>query len=181
MRTLITLIWGLTTLVAQENKLFWDGRDWQRLQRQMKSDVYSSRLAKAAYLNGLLDGRLYDFLRTWPIDSTLADTLFETEITDYLSTSELVLSLDNFYDDPLNLYVPIASAVIIVNMRGQGQSTEMIEAYTRRSKEWINRLTLEMQQEDLYRLMTDKRDKRRTTESGSNRTQDHTRKPEDRF
>ncbi|MFQ6675800.1 MAG: hypothetical protein ACE5LH_05590 [Fidelibacterota bacterium] len=161
-RQLTTLFLAVCTLAAQENKLFWDGRDWLRLERRSEGDARSIQLSKAAYLNGLLDGRLYDYLRTWPADSTLADSLFRREVTDYLTTSELVRSLDNFYGDPLNHYIPIASAVIIVNMRAQGQSTEMIDAYTQKSKAWINRLTVEMQKEDLTRLMTGKRKKQRS-------------------
>ncbi|MFQ6616441.1 MAG: hypothetical protein ACE5HZ_06695 [Fidelibacterota bacterium] len=173
MQILVILLLIGSTVSAQDRKLFWDGRDWQRL--------HSDPGARAAYVNGLLDGRLYDFLRVWPADSTLADSLFAGEITDYLTTSELVRSLDNFYYDPLNQYVPIASAVIIVNMRGQGQSTEMIEAYTKKSKEWINRLTLELQKEDMVRLMKEKRDKLRAIQSGSNQPPDRKRTPEDHF
>ncbi|MFQ6674667.1 MAG: hypothetical protein ACE5GH_07815 [Fidelibacterota bacterium] len=145
-----------STLLPQENKLFWDGRDWQRLTQQTAGYPEYTYLTKAGYVNGLLDGRLFDYFRAWSADSSLADSLFRGEIVDYLKTSELVRGLDNFYADPLNNYIPISSAIIIVNMYGEGQPTAVIEAYTARSKEWINRLLLQMQKTDMFDLMREK-------------------------
>ena len=146
----------LVILSAQEVKLFWDGRDWNRLSRQTTGYPEYTYLAKAAYINGSLDGRLYDFFKTWVADSTLADSLFSGEIVDYLTTSEIIRGLDDFYSDPLNRYIPISSAIIIVNMYGEGHSTEMIHAYTEETRNWINNLSLQMQEHDLYRLMEQK-------------------------
>lgn len=146
-------------LQPQENKLFWDGSDWIRLSRQTASYPEYSFLAKAAYVNGLLDGRLYDFFKTWSADSSLADSIMGREIVDYLRTSEIIRGLDNFYSDPLNRYIPISSAIIIVNMYAEGQPMKMIEAYTVRTREWINSLTLHMQSVDTFQMMREKQRK----------------------
>ncbi len=50
-------------------------------------------LAKAAYVNGLLDGRLYDYLKLWPADQALADSLFSDDFQ-ISPTSEIVRALD---------------------------------------------------------------------------------------
>ncbi len=78
------------------------------------------------------------------------------ELEDYLSTAELVRVLDNFYKEPLNRYIPIASAILIVNMTAQGQPASVVDEYARRSKDWINGLMLELQNEDQYKMMRDK-------------------------
>jgi len=148
----------LMTLNAQENKIFWDGRDWVKLDAEGSGYPEFVYLAKAAYVNGLLDGRLYDYLRTWPADQVLADSLFSSELSDYLRTSEIVRALDNFYSDPFNQYIPISSAIVYVNMQAQQQPLEMLEAYKLKSKEWINTLTLQMMRENLYDIMKKKQE-----------------------
>jgi len=145
-----------TFLFPQENKLFWDGRDWNRLSQQTAGYPEYTYLVKAAYINGVMDGRLFDYFKTWPIDSTLADSLIGNEIYDYLKTSEIIRGIDNFYSDPLNRYIPISSAAIIVNMYAEGHSPEIIEAYTEKTREWINNLILQMQETDMYQLMEEK-------------------------
>lgn len=151
----------LTHLFSQENKLFWDGGDWNRLSNQTAGYPEYTYLVKAAYINGIMDGRLYDFFKLWPADSTLADSLVGSEVYDYLKTSEIIRGLDNFYSDPLNHYIPISSAAIIVNMYAEGHSPEIIEAYTTLTREWINRLILQMQDMDMFQLMEKKQKKNR--------------------
>ena len=146
----------LVSLNSQENKIFWDGRDWVMLDEEGAGFPEFTYLAKAAYVNGLLDGRLYDYLKTWPADQALADSLFSDELSDYLRTSEIVRALDNFYSDRLNRYIPVSSAVVYVNMQAQRQPMEVLEAYKEKSKEWINTLTLEMMKENLYDIMKKK-------------------------
>jgi hypothetical protein len=53
-------------------------------------------------------------------------------------------------------YIPIASAILIVNMIAQGQPSSVIEEYTEKSKDWINRLTIEFQDQDKYSIMRKK-------------------------
>lgn len=160
-RYTIYLLFPILGLVAQENKLFWDGTDWNRLSRQTAGFPEYTHLVKSAYVNGIMDGRLYDYFKSWKADSSLADSVIGREIVDYLRTSEMIRSLDNFYTDPLNRYIPVPSAIIIVTMVAEGQSREMIEAYTGKSKEWINNLMLHVQRQDMYELMRQKQKKQR--------------------
>jgi len=155
----LLLLFFLAPLWCQENKLFWDGNDWNRLSRQTAGYPEFAYLVKSSYVNGLLDGRLYDYFKIWPADSTVADSILAGEIIDYLKTSELIRVLDNFYNDPLRNYIPVASAILIVNMQAEGHSMQMIDAYTEKSKEWINRLMLQMQGEDQFLLMKKKQKK----------------------
>jgi len=158
-RNLLFFLTLSSVLFSQENKLFWDGRDWNRLSQQTAGYPEYTYLVKASYVNGIMDGRLYDFFKVWPVDSAFADSLIGREIYDYLKTSEIIRGLDNFYSDPLNRYIPISSAIIIVNMYAEGQSKEMVEAYTEKTKEWINNLMLQMQDIDMFRLMNEKQKK----------------------
>ena len=143
-------------LWAQDHKLFWDGSDWQRISEKTSGSLEYTFLLKSAYLNGLQDGRLYDYYKLWPADSVLVTEHLKPELEDYLSTAELVRVLDNFYKEPLNRYIPIASAILIVNMTAQGQSAYVVDEYTRRSKDWINSLMLELQNQDQYKMMWEK-------------------------
>ena len=58
-----------------------------------------------------LDGRLNYYLKTWSNDKELADEVFN-ETVDYLTIRELIKNLDYFYQDPLNRYIPIPSAIL---------------------------------------------------------------------
>ena len=157
MKRLLSIIFlWVVMLSAQENKLFWDGQDWIRISNETKGFPRFTYLVKSAYVNGILDGRLYDYLRTWSADSSLADSLY-AETVQYLKTAEIIRGLDNFYADPLNRYIPIESAIIIVNMYAERQPMEMIDAYILKSKEWINNLMLQIQKEDMYKLMEKKK------------------------
>ena len=145
----------LTTLLFNQNKLFLDGYDWQQMTRENAGMPKQEYLVKSSYVNGLLDGRLYDYFKTWAVDSTLAFDLYDESI-DYLKTSEVIRSVDHFYDDPTNLYLPIASAILIVNMIAQRQPPELIESYILASKKWVNGLMLEYENQDQVKFMEDK-------------------------
>tara|TARA_B100000315_G_scaffold40251_1_gene35149 strand:+ start:3511 stop:3999 length:489 start_codon:yes stop_codon:yes gene_type:complete len=145
----------LTALLTGQNKLFWDGYDWQQMTRENAGMPKQEYLVKSSYVNGLLDGRLYDYFKTWDVDSTLAFDLYDESI-DYLKTSEIIRAVDYFYDDPTNLYLPISSAILIVNMIAQRQPQELIESYILASKKWINGLMLEYENQDQVKLMDDK-------------------------
>ena len=96
-KKLITIISVLTIIgwkiEAQQNRLFWDGRDWNRVAR--KVDYHPERIyeVKSAYVIGALDGKLYGYLKTWSANSAIADSVFG-EATDYLTTRELIKNLD---------------------------------------------------------------------------------------
>ncbi len=141
--------------LAHENRLFWDGGDWQRVEKITDFRPEISYQIKAAYVNGVQDGRLYYYLKTWGEQAAFADSLYADTI-DYLSTRELVRSLDTFYKDQMNVYVPVPSAMIIANMYGEQISPEIIDAYVQQTKFWINELMLDMQREGAGQLLDDK-------------------------
>ena len=58
-------------------------------------------------------------------------------------------------------YIPVASAVLIVNMIAQGHPPSVIEEYIRLSKEWINDLMLEIQNQDMFEMMREKQEAKR--------------------
>ena len=113
---------------------------------------------KAAYVNGVLDGRLYYYLKAWEAQSEFADSLY-SETIDYLSTRELVRSLDNFYKDPLHVYVPVPSAMLVANMYAEQIPMQVIDAYIKQTKFWINKLILDLSEEDLKELLDSKVEK----------------------
>ena len=98
-----TLLYCLCIVNAQSNRLFWDGRDWNRVSKTVDYNTENTIRVKKAYLDGVLDGRLYGYLRTWAVDKKIADEVF-SETVDYLNTRELIKSIDNFYEDPINGY-----------------------------------------------------------------------------
>lgn len=152
----IIVVFIVQILSAQpDNRLFWDGSDWRRISSLADHAVEVEYRIKAAYVNGLLDGRLFYYLKSWPGHERFADSLY-AEPMDYLSTSELVRVLDELYRDPLNSYIPVPSAVIIANMIGEQASQETINNYIRDSKEWINSLMLQIREEGNSKLLDDK-------------------------
>ena len=44
---------------SKNNKLFWDGRDWNRLKKLSEYNLETEFIIKKAYLEGALDGRLF--------------------------------------------------------------------------------------------------------------------------
>tara|TARA_Y100001968_G_C19343632_1_gene710875 strand:+ start:458 stop:985 length:528 start_codon:yes stop_codon:yes gene_type:complete len=140
---------------AQENKLFWDGRDWNNIPKMMDYDLESTIRVKMAYLNGLLDGRLFSYLKVWNEDQILADNVF-SETVDYLSTRELIKNIDFFYNDPLNNYVPMPSAIIIANMYAERLPIQSIEIYIESTRRWINDLILDLDTLNYSKLLEEK-------------------------
>ena len=74
---------------ARENKLFWDGLDWNRITKSVDYNNEQTFKIKKAYLNGVLDGRLNYYLKTWSNNKELADEVFN-ETVDYLTIRELI-------------------------------------------------------------------------------------------
>ena len=141
--------------IARENKLFWDGLDWNRITKSVDYNTEQTFKIKRAYLNGALDGRLNYYLKTWSSDKELADEVFN-ETVDYLTIRELIKNIDYFYQDPLNRYIPIPSAILISNMYAERVPIENIEAYIESTRRWINDLILDLDTLDYSKLLEDK-------------------------
>ena len=140
---------------ARENKLFWDGLDWNQITKSVNYNNEQTFKMKRAYLNGVLDGRLNYYLKTWSNDKELADEVFN-ETVDYLTIRELIKNLDYFYQDPLNRYIPIPSAILISNMYAERVPIEDIEAYIESTRRWINDLILDLDTLNYGKLLEDK-------------------------
>ena len=140
---------------SNENKLFWDGRDWNRITNSVDFDTQLTFKIKSAYLNGALDGRLNYYLKTWSTNNELADEVF-SETVDYLTIRELIKNLDYFYQDPLNRYIPIPSAILIANMYAERVPIENIELYIESTRRWINDLILNLDTLNYGKLLEDK-------------------------
>tara|TARA_B100001996_G_scaffold375933_1_gene356526 strand:+ start:646 stop:1158 length:513 start_codon:yes stop_codon:yes gene_type:complete len=141
--------------LAKENKLFWDGHDWNRVSILTNNDQKNTFRIKSAYLDGILDGRLNYYLKVWVKDQYLADDVFG-ETVDYLSKSELIKNIDYFYKDRLNIYIPIPSAIVISNMYAERVPVNVIEEYIGQTRRWINDLTLDMDTLNYSKLIEDK-------------------------
>ena len=156
--TFLLILMTLNLLPGQvQNKLFWDGKDWNKVSKLADHMVEVEYRMKAAYINGLQDGRLYSYLKTWQGDQFLADSIF-SEPSDYLSTNELVRMLDLFYKDPVNSYIPVPSAIIIANLKAEQFDPESVDAYIKSTREWINGLMLQLQEDGNYDLLKAKQD-----------------------
>ena len=142
-------------LIARENKLFWDGLDWKRISKSVDYNNEQTLEIKKAYLVGVLDGRLNYYLKTWSSNKELADKVFK-ETVDYLTIRELIKNLDYFYQDPLNRYIPIPSAILIANMYAERVPIENIEVYIESTRRWINDLMLDLDTLDYGKLLEDK-------------------------
>ena len=140
---------------ARENKLFWDGFDWNQIAKSVDYNNKQIIKIKRAYLNGALDGRLNYYLKTWSSDKELADEVFN-ETVDYLTIRELIKNIDYFYQDPLNRYIPLPSAILIANMYAERVPIENIDAYIESTRRWINDLTLELDTLDYGKLLENK-------------------------
>ena len=145
----------LSTAFCRENKLFWNGYDWNNITKLTDKDGNNVYRIKSAYLNGLLDGRLNYYLKVWVKDEFLADNVF-SETVDYLSNRELIRNIDFFYQDRLNLYIPLPSAVIISNMYAERVPINIIDNYISDTRRWINELTLNMDTLNYSKLLDDK-------------------------
>jgi hypothetical protein len=157
---LILVLIRMPLFGQQQNRLFWDGGDWKRVNQLAEGSQVMEYRIKAAYINGVLDGRLFYYLKTWSVEQGLADSIY-AETIDYLSPRELVRSINNFYADPLMVYVPVASAMIIANMYGERIPLKIIDAYVQQTKFWINDLLLRLDEHSPAELLEEKHEKHR--------------------
>ena len=140
---LILILLKLNPILSQENKIFWDGTDWNNISKELNYNETLVFNMKKAYFTGALDGRLYGYLKTWNKNNELADEVF-SETVDYLTYSELIRNIDHFYNDPINNYIPLPSAIIIANMYAERIPLQNIDQYIDDTKSWINNLILDL-------------------------------------
>ena len=143
------------SLFSQNNKLFWDERDWNRVEKLSNYNTKIEFVIKKSYLEGALDGRLFGYLKTWEEDKNIADVVFD-EPVDYLTIRELIKNIDHFYYDPLNNYIPLPSAIIIANMYARRLDINNVEGYISLTREWINELTLNLDTLNYTKLLEQK-------------------------
>tara|TARA_B100000212_G_scaffold214711_1_gene162312 strand:- start:111 stop:629 length:519 start_codon:yes stop_codon:yes gene_type:complete len=155
-KTLIILfVLFFDEVFPNDNNLFWDGRDWNRVKKIADYNTNYEFIIKKAYLEGALDGRLFFYLKTWENDIDIADNVF-SETVDYLTIRELIKNIDYFYNDPMNSYIPIPSAILIANMYAKRMNMENIDLYIKSTREWINELTLELDTLNYSKLLEQK-------------------------
>ena len=139
---------------SKNNKLFWDGRDWNRVKKLSEYNLETEFIIKKAYLEGALDGRLFHW-KTWEKDQDIADDIF-LETVDYLTIRELIKNIDYFYKDPLNNYIPIPSAILIANMYAKRINLDDMHNYIKSTREWINSLTIDLDTLNYSKLLEEK-------------------------
>ena len=154
-KLILIMIIVIISTYGQENRIFWDGREWNKIRKNANYDNTLEYKIKSTYVNGVLDGRLYGYLKTWSKNATLANEVFGERV-DYLSVREVIKNLNYFYDDPLNSYIPIPSAIIIANLYGQRVPIKIIEKYIQDSRDWVNSLALGLDTLDYSRLIEEK-------------------------
>ena len=74
--TLLLLIFITYSPAQQMDRLFWNGSDWRRLEKLADYDLELTYMMKIAYINGILDGRLFYYLKAWMMEQTIADRLY---------------------------------------------------------------------------------------------------------
>ena len=139
----------------KDNKLFWDGRDWNRVKKLADYNINYEFIIKKAYLEGALDGRLFFYLKSWENDKDIAGNVF-SETVDYLTIRELIKNIDYFYNDPMNNYIPIPSAILIANMYAKRMNMGNIDLYIKSTRKWINELTLDLDTLNYSKLLEQK-------------------------
>ena len=142
-------------ILEKQNKLLWDGTDWDNIQKQVNQDPEMTYRIKSSYLSGVLDGRLYYYLKAWGEEQAFADSLYGDRV-DYMTRRETIRQLDRFYKDPLMDYVPVVSAVIIVHMQVEQVPKRIVDRYVDETKRWINQLTLDMESRGMHELLKEK-------------------------
>ena len=152
---LLMLILYFNEVFPKDNKLFWDGREWNRVKKLADYNTNYEFIIKKAYLEGVLDGRLFSYLKTWEIDKDIANNVF-SETVDYLTIRELIKNIDHFYNDPINNYIPIPSAILIANMYAQRVNAENIDLYLKSTRKWINELTIDLDTLNYSKLLEKK-------------------------
>ena len=124
-------------VIEKQNKLLWDGSDWEEISKRAYGNSESVYRIKSAYLNGVLDGRLYYYLKAWEVEPVLAEGTYDDPL-DLLQHKELIKVLDKFYTDPKHYTIPVISAVIIANMRIGGIPEPVVYKYIEETRFWIN-------------------------------------------
>ena len=152
---LLLFVLYFNEVFPKDNKLFWDGRDWNRVKKIADYNTNYEFIIKKAYLEGVLDGRLFSYLKTWENNKVIADNVF-SETVDYLTIRELIKNIDHFYNDPMNSYIPIPSAVLIANMYAKRMNMENIDLYIKSTRKWINELTLDLDTLNYSKLLEQK-------------------------
>jgi len=138
----VTIVLALAaSLAAQTPKLVWDGYDWQKIDRLTAEYPEYNRPFKRAYVQGLLDGKLYYYLQVLASDSVTANESFRDYLSRF-SIDELVRGADEFYRDPAHLYLPVVTALAITALQAMGYPDSVVADYTEASRDWINWLTL---------------------------------------
>ncbi len=66
---------------SQTTRLLWNGYDWQRIDRLTAEYPEYRQPLKRAYVQGMLDAKLYYFLQAWAVDTADAGAIFQ----DYLN------------------------------------------------------------------------------------------------
>ena len=150
---LLELLFG--QIIEKQNKLLWDGIDWKNVSIRTNGDSESTFRVKSAYLNGVLDGRLYYYLKSWGEKQAFADSIYGDRV-DYMTPRETIRQLDRFYRDNLMNYVPVVSAIIIVHMQAEQVPRKVIDQYVEETKSWINQLILDMQSSGMREKIKDK-------------------------
>ena len=139
-RKIILVGYIFAILFAQrENRIFWDGSNWNRISTKLGKESQSVYQIKASHLNGLLDGRLYYYLKAWEVEPLIAEGTYNDPL-DLLRYKELIGALDNFYSDPKHNSIPVISAVIVENMRIGGISEKAIYRYIEETRFWVNNI-----------------------------------------
>ena len=145
-------------IIEKQNKLLWDGIDWKNISSRTNGDSGSTYRVKSAYLSGVLDGRLYYYLKSWGEKQAFADSIYADRV-DYMTPRETIRQLDQFYKDNLMNYVPVVSAIIIVHMHAEQIPKKIINDYVDQTKFWINQITLDIQSRGMHELLKDKQKK----------------------
>ena len=161
MKIIVTLILSVnlfSQVLEKQNKLLWDGTDWNNIEKRASGGTKSIYQIKSAYISGLLDGRLYYYLKSWAEDRKFADNLYADKL-DYLTNRETIRQLDRFYSDILMTYVPVVSAIIIVHMEAEQVSKKTIDLYIDQTKFWINELRINAEEEGMRNLLYQKQKK----------------------
>ena len=156
----ITILFTLTNaqVLEKQNKLLWDGTDWANISKTVNSNPELTSKIKSSYLNGILDGRLYYYLKAWGEKQSFADSLYGDRI-DYMTRRETIRQLDRFYENPLMSYVPVVSAMIIIHMQTEQISKKVVNLYIDQTKYWINQITLDMQSRGMHNILKDKQNR----------------------
>ena len=93
-RKIILVGYMFAILFAQrDNRIFWDGSNWNRIATKLGEGSKSVSQIKAAHLNGILDGRLYYYLKAWEVEPSLAEVAYNDPL-DLLGHKELIHSLE---------------------------------------------------------------------------------------